>query len=156
MECSFNGCDRLQYTKNIYLCQAHYQQQNQGKELTPIGSTLGHAIYGPDAQCTYEGCTTKPKSKGMCNKHYNYVRYHEGKDVEMDALERLCSKCRTVKRWTQMVIGMDSTQVICRDCYRDSLLPGKPSPKKTVSLEDMLRLIPADIRNCNNRDNDGV
>lgn len=68
--CSFEGCERPSYCKT--LCQRHYEQQFEGKPLTPIRAKLKRQ---PDA-CTVEGCTREPRAKGLCGMHaYRVGRY---------------------------------------------------------------------------------
>lgn len=70
--CSFDGCERASYCKT--LCQRHYEQQNEGKPLTPIRPKLKRQ---PD-NCQVEGCPRLPRVKGLCGMHaYRVERYGE-------------------------------------------------------------------------------
>lgn len=65
--CSFEGCDRIFYAKN--LCLRHFEQQREGKPLTPIRPRYeGDTCYVPD-------CDKKRIGK-YCPKHrYRLNRY---------------------------------------------------------------------------------
>ncbi|HWD45892.1 MAG TPA: HNH endonuclease [Actinomycetota bacterium] len=68
--CSFTGCERPSYCKG--LCQRHYEQQHEGKPLTPIRPKLKRQ---PDT-CQVPGCTRKPRSKGICGMHAHRIATH--------------------------------------------------------------------------------
>lgn len=62
--CTFSGgCDRPLYAKQ--LCSTHYEQQRNGKPLTPIKD---HQVQ-PD-QCEFCDCKRKPMARGLCRAHY--------------------------------------------------------------------------------------
>jgi len=63
--CSSTDCERPSYCKT--LCQRHYEQQNDGKPLTPIRAKLKQQ----PAECTVVGCARTPKVRGLCGMH-NY------------------------------------------------------------------------------------
>lgn len=68
--CSFGGCERPTYCRS--LCQRHYEQQNEGKPLTPIRPKRK---FQPEA-CEVDGCTRKPKARGLCPMHDFRRRQH--------------------------------------------------------------------------------
>jgi HNH endonuclease len=68
--CSFDGCERSAYCKD--LCQRHYEQQNEGKPLTPIRPKRAHQ----PAACEVDGCTGQPRSRGMCGMHLHRIKVH--------------------------------------------------------------------------------
>lgn len=68
--CSFDPCERPSFCKG--LCRRHYEQQNEGKPLTPIRAKRAAQ---PD-RCEVEGCTRSPRSRGMCGMHLHRVKVH--------------------------------------------------------------------------------
>jgi hypothetical protein len=103
--CSFESCGRPGYCKG--LCQRHYLQQYAGKPLTPIREKLKQ----PDF-CIVDGCTRKPKSKGLCHMHGWRVKTHgdpggpdswRRKDCQVDGCTRTHQAhgyCAThLRRW---------------------------------------------------------
>lgn len=68
--CSFTDCDRPSYCKT--LCRRHYEQQNEGKPLTPIRPKLKRQ---PDV-CAIAGCGRVPRVKGLCGMHKYRVETH--------------------------------------------------------------------------------
>lgn len=70
--CSFNGCDRDQFCKT--LCRRHYEQQNEGKPLTPIRAKL---LQQPDS-CLVPACARPPRRKGYCGMHAYRIQVYGG------------------------------------------------------------------------------
>lgn len=81
MECSFDGCSRKVYAKE--LCRPHYEQQRVGKDLQPLYETR-------PTVCTFEGCERPVHCKGLCKPHYEQQR--AGKDLRplLEALPTVC------------------------------------------------------------------
>lgn len=63
----------------------HYMQMRRGlisKEGVQLRPPKRARSYGPGARCLVEGCTNRPKVRGLCNKHG--IQYNEGKlDIEL-------------------------------------------------------------------------
>lgn len=71
--CSFDECNRPARYK--LLCNGHYAQSRQGKELTPLKP--GHRKYG--RVCRFRGCRLQQYAKGYCNGHCWQMR--NGKEL---------------------------------------------------------------------------
>lgn len=75
-DCAFAECLRPVWSKA--LCNGHYQQHRQGKELKPLRDTRV-----PNRFCTVVGCREVMAGRGLCNTHLsarnkeiNYVYKH--------------------------------------------------------------------------------
>lgn len=65
-ECDFAGCGR-EANRGV-LCQSHYNQKRQGKQLTALQTR--NAWRG----CEFEGCERPHLAKGYCKGHYDQLR----------------------------------------------------------------------------------
>lgn len=70
--CFFLGCGREHAARG--LCSAHWQQQREGKPLTPL-----MRFRNAGRSCLVEGCGRPSKTKGMCGGHYQ--QRMRGKDL---------------------------------------------------------------------------
>lgn len=82
MECSFEGCSRDVYAKE--LCRPHYEQRRVGKDLRPLYETR-------PAVCVFGGCERSVYCKDLCKPHYEQQRV--GKELR-PLLETLPTVCK--------------------------------------------------------------
>lgn len=82
--CKIKPCEHL--AKAAFgMCQTHYMQvrrgmRNKDGELLRQPKRVGS--YGPGSRCVVEGCGSRPKARGMCNKHN--LQYRAGElNVEL-------------------------------------------------------------------------
>ncbi len=73
--CEFEGCNKVHIAKG--LCGGHYQQQKNGKQLTPLGATPKSRKY--DTICSFPECDKEHRSRGLCAGHYQ--QFKDGKEL---------------------------------------------------------------------------
>lgn len=93
--CFFPGCNSPQHSKG--LCRGHYQQQYNGKELTPINGRGRKKIWG-DIDCEVKSCSNKAVTVGLCYRCYKRLRDLDISREELVKLPGQCEVCGDSKR----------------------------------------------------------
>lgn len=120
--CVLEYCDKKHYAKG--LCGGHYQQQWQGKPLTPLGRP------SPEERgCLFDKCSRPHAAKGYCDAHWRHiVDWGEAKPIQVQAkpVPRLVNgkyRCYSCKQYLEKsrfsknkgeAHGITSA---CKDCY---------------------------------------
>lgn len=71
--CTIDGCDQAHAARGW--CMKHYTRwKNHGAP----DAGRKRRVYGDDAQCEAEGCTTRPYKSGLCSRHHQASQYRLG------------------------------------------------------------------------------
>lgn len=112
--CSFSGCQKKHCARG--LCNAHWQQQNLGKPLTPLRM--------PVQGCDYPGCTSKHYGKRLCSRHFE--RIHKNNltlEAYLGLLEKQdyrCAICRSDTPGGKGSWHVDHDHSCCPGLVRDA------------------------------------
>lgn len=74
MMCRFADCTREKHARE--LCQAHYRQLQDGKDLSPLGNR------SKATPCMIDGCNRESISLKLCRLHYR--RSRSGTDMNLE------------------------------------------------------------------------
>ena len=90
--CLFPGCERTH--SSFGYCATHYQQLDDGKDLTEIRSWVSQKEWGPT--CRYDTCETGTHSRGLCIVHYGRGISQFARDAILALQGGGCGLCGTM------------------------------------------------------------
>jgi hypothetical protein len=112
MTCAFEGCGKPAYAKG--LCQSHYRQQHQGRELTPL---VVRAARGKvRGVCTFPDCGRALTSHGLCAGHS--AQRAKGRELTVLGVQIRTDGMRTQLPCTfPDCVAMQYSKALCRAHY---------------------------------------
>lgn len=113
--CKFHECENFIFSKE--LCKGHYQQQYNGKELTPLGLRGRKKLYS-HTKCEVNSCNRNAEAKGLCRRCYQRLWKFDISREELIKLPSRCEVCGSEDR-THLDHSHESNNVrgvLCHGC----------------------------------------
>jgi hypothetical protein len=131
-QCTFAGCGNDVWVKSLGLCNSHYRQHHNGRELTPIRVAV--------KTCTFPDCGRPHMSQGLCDGHVRQVkRGRELKPLRVtrsrgESLKEMargvrtcvgkngCGRTLPLSQFSKHRKTADGYVTNCKDCSRSVLM----------------------------------